>query len=100
LNGIFLIDDASPYQQLWDYQGGDQPIYQGWATPGVPASANQWRIKKYGYTTVMISGNPVSVLTQVQFANGDVGFHAVWNASVTTVPVPNGTSYTGGATFQ
>jgi hypothetical protein len=78
--GMFFdySSDNNPYQQIWDYQGGDQPIYIGWATPGVAQTSPQWRIKLYTYTTVTIAGSPVSVLTQIQFVNGDVGFHSIW----------------------
>jgi hypothetical protein len=75
---IFQLSDDTPYQKIWDYQGGDQPIYEGWATPGVPQNSTGWRIKLYTYITVSVGGSPVSVLSQVQFANGDVQFHFIW----------------------
>lgn len=82
MSGSLIFDyssDNNPYQQIWDYQGGTQPIYIGWATPGVAQSSLQWRIKKYTYSTISVSGTSVSVLTQIQFVNSDPTFRYAWN---------------------
>lgn len=89
------ITDATPYQIIMDYTGtpGGGPVYIGWANPGVPTSAQKWKIILITYTTISVGGASLVVESQRQYANGDVGFNSVWNSS-------NGLSYTGGAVFK
>ena len=71
---LFDFSSAPGYIQNLDYAGGTsgQPIYVGWATPGVATSDAKWKIRKFTY-----DGN--NQLTNIQFANGDVGFNAKWD---------------------
>ena len=71
---IFDFSSIPGYQQIFDYQGGTTgaPIYIGLATPGVAVTDAKWKIRKFTY-----DGN--GQILQIQFANGDVGFNAVWN---------------------
>ena len=70
---IFDFSSAPGFQQVFDYQGGTsgQPIYVGWATPGVSQSAKGWKIRKFTY-------DANSQITNIQFANSDVGFNFIW----------------------
>ena len=74
---LFDFSAAPPYQQVLDYAGGTSPIYIGWATPGVPTSAAKWKIRKLTYDG---NGN----VTQIQYANGDVGFTQIWDNRATS----------------
>jgi len=89
------LADATPYQIIMDYTGtpGGGPVYIGWAPPGVLTSQDKWKIIKITYAQITIAGSLVWVETQRQFANGDIGFHQVFNSS-------GGTTYTGGANFK
>lgn len=89
------LTDATPYQIIMDYTGspGGGPVYIGWAPPGVTPSQDKWKIVKISYITISIGGASVTVESQRQFANGDVGFHSVFNPS-------NGTTYSGSYTFR
>ena len=69
---LFDFSSAPPYQQILDYSGGAQPIYIGWATPGVATSRPAWKIRKLTYD---VNGN----VTQIQYASGDVGFNQIWD---------------------
>jgi YD repeat-containing protein len=75
---IFDFGSAPPYQQIFDYGGGTtgNPIYIGWAPPGVATSDAKWKIRKFTY-----DGN--SQVTNIKFANGDVGFNAIWDNRAT-----------------
>jgi YD repeat-containing protein len=75
---MFDFASAPPVQQVFDYAGGTsgQPIYVGWSTPGVPTSAAKWKIRKFTY-----DGN--GQVTNIQWANGDVGFNAIWDSRAT-----------------
>jgi len=73
---LFDWSSAPPYQQILDYQGGTQPIYIGWATPGVATSRDAWKIRKLTYDG---NGN----VTQIQYASGDVGFTQIWDNRTT-----------------
>jgi hypothetical protein len=68
------IASAPPYQQVFDYglRTDQQPVYIGWATCGVPQSASSWKIRLFTY-------NSDGSIAQIQYANGDVGFRAIWN---------------------
>lgn len=74
--GIFDWASAPPFQQILDYSGGTQPIYIGWAAPGVATSRAAWKIRKLTYDSN-------SNVTQIQWAGGDVGFNAVWDNRTT-----------------
>jgi len=74
---IFDFGSAPPYQQKLDYVGGTQPIYIGWATPGVADTDAKWKIRKLTYD----ANNNV---TNIQYANGDVGFGQIWANRATT----------------
>jgi len=69
----FEWSNAPPFQQKLDYAGrtDGQPVYIGWATPGVQDTDAKWKIRKLTYNT---DGS----LSQIQFANGDVGFQQIW----------------------
>lgn len=71
---FFDFGSAPPYQQAFDYVGGTtgQPIYVGWATPGVPTSASKWKIRKFTY-----DGN--SQILNIQHAMADIGFKFIWD---------------------
>ena len=75
---IYDFSSSPGYQQIFDYAGGTtgQAIYIGWATPGVPTSANKWKIRKLTY-----DGN--GQVLNIQFASGDVGFNFVWDNRTT-----------------
>lgn len=70
-----LIDfsSAPPYQQIFDYdvRTDFQPVYIGWATCGVATNVPKWKIRKFTY-------NSDGSISQIQYANGDVGFRATW----------------------
>ena len=53
------------------YDGSDNLLYAGKAAPGTTAAAAGWQIRKCSY-----SG---SLLTAVQYADGDLLFNNVWN---------------------
>lgn len=72
---MFDFSSAPPFQQIMDLDGGDQVVYIGWATPGVLTSDPKWKIRKLTYTT---DSNGNRQVTRIQYANGDVGFNAVW----------------------
>lgn len=65
---------APPYQQILDYNGTTvgTPLYIGWAPVGAATSAASWKIRKFTY-----DGN--NQLLTIQYANGDIGFHAIWD---------------------
>lgn len=71
---MYDFSSAPGVQQVFDYAGGTsgQPIYVGWSTPGVPTSAAKWKIRKFTYDVN-------SQITNIQFADGDVGFNASWD---------------------
>jgi len=71
---VFDFSSAPGYQQVFDYQGGTsgQPIYVGWSTPGVATSAQKWKIRKFTY-------DANNQITNIQFAQGDVGFNFIWD---------------------
>jgi YD repeat-containing protein len=75
---IFDFSSAPGYTQIFDYSGGTtgQPIYIGWSVPGVATSSPQWKIRKFTY-----DGN--GQVTNIQWANGDVGFNAIWDNRTT-----------------
>jgi hypothetical protein len=89
------LADATPFQIIMDYTGtpGGGPVYVGWAPPGVTPSQDKWKIIKISYVTISVNGVSMVVESQRQFANGDVGFHQVFNTS-------GGTTYNGNATFK
>ena len=70
---VFDFSSAPGFQQIFDYQGGSsgQPIYVGWATPGVQVTDAKWKIRKFTY-------DANNQITNIQFSNGDVGFNGVW----------------------
>jgi hypothetical protein len=70
----FDWSSAPPYQQQFDYAGrtDSQPVYIGWATPGVATSDPKWKIRRFSY-------NSDGSVSQIQFANGDVGFQQIWD---------------------
>lgn len=61
-------------QQIFDYDGSNHLIYQGWAQPGQATSASVWRIRKLTY-----SGDNV---TNIQFPSGSPAFAYVWDDRV------------------
>ncbi len=72
---------APPYQQVLDYTGspdGNQPVYVGWADPGVAINDPKWMIRKFSY-------DGSNRITNIQYANGDVGFRAAWNTTAGTL---------------
>jgi len=71
---FFDFGSAPPYQQLFDYAGrtDQQPVYIGWATPGVQTSAAKWKIRQFTYNA---DGGIASIL----WANGDIGFTQIWD---------------------
>jgi hypothetical protein len=73
--------DATPYQQIFDYGASPNgaPVYIGWATCGAPTSQAVWKIQKLTYSTIVVSGSNVVVVSQKQYADGDVGFRHVWD---------------------
>lgn len=73
---LFDFGSAPPYQQIIDFAAGSQPVYIGWATPGVVTSRPAWKIRKLTYTTTPDGSSQVS---QIQYANGDVGFTQIWD---------------------
>lgn len=77
---MFDFGSAPPYQQVFDYGSRTdmQPVYVGWATPGVATSAASWMIRKFTY-------NADGSISQIQFAAGDVGFKAIWDNRATTI---------------
>lgn len=62
----------TPYLVLYDYDGSNNLIYQGFATPGTATSAAAWAIKKNTF-----SG---SNLTMSQWANGKSNQENIWDA--------------------
>ena len=66
---VIAIDDYTT--KVFDYVGGDNPIYIGWAQPGSSKSDAVWRIQKLTY-----SGNNV---TDIQWANGVINFNSIWD---------------------
>lgn len=74
---FFDRSTSPPFQQVLDYTGspdGVQPVYIGWATPGTAITDTKWMIRKFIYD----GSNRV---TNILFANGDVGFKYAWNTS-------------------
>ncbi len=71
---IYDFSSAPGYQQVFDYAGTivGTPIYVGWAVPGVATSAAKWKIRKFTY-------DANNQITNIQWANGDVGFNAIWD---------------------
>lgn len=60
-----------PWQQAFDFVGGSNLIYEGWAGPGVATSAAGWCIRKYTYDG--------SNMTAVQHAGGTTTMTAIWD---------------------
>ena len=71
---LFDFGSSPPYTQIFDYQGrtDGNPVYIGWATPGVPTSASKWRIR-------LITYDSNAQVTNIQYARADVGFKFVWD---------------------
>lgn len=78
---LFDFGSAPPYQQILDYNGTDQVVYIGWATPGSATSSAVWKVRRLTYTTTL---NGSSQVSQIQYMNGDAGFHQIWDNRVTT----------------
>lgn len=58
-------------RQMFDYEGGNAVIYLGKAHPGAQTSEAVWQIRQFTY-----SG---SLVTQINFANGNANFDKVWD---------------------
>lgn len=71
---FFDFAASPPVQQIFDYAGRTdlQPVYIGWATPGVATTDAKWKIRKFTY-------NADGSVSQIQYASGDVGFNFIWN---------------------
>lgn len=90
---FFDRSTSPPVQQVFDYTGspdGVQPVYIGLTTPGVAITEAKWCIRKFTYDTS-------NRITNIQYANGDVGFKQVWNSTAGAVA---GSVYGGGAIFK
>lgn len=89
------LTDATPYQIIMDYTGspGGGPVYIGWAPPGASPKDAKWKIIKIIYITIVVGGVSMTVESQRQYANGDIGFKYVFNSS-------GGTTYTGTDVFK
>lgn len=72
--GMFIAT-ADNFIQLFDYDGSNHVIYQGWAQPGTSTSADGWRIKQLNYT----GDNIVSIL----WPSGSPAFSFVWSNRAT-----------------
>lgn len=77
---LFDFSSAPPYQQIFDYGNRTDmnPVYIGWATPGVSATAAAWKIRKFLYNA---DGSTSQILYACVSgkASGDVGFIHIWN---------------------
>lgn len=70
---------APPYQQVFDYTGspdGTQPVYIGWASPGVATSEAKWAVRKLTY-------NATPAITNIQWANKAFAFNSIWDNRAT-----------------
>lgn len=59
-------------QQIFDYDGSNHVIFQGWSQPGQGISDATWRIRKLTY-----SGDNI---TNIQFPSGSPAFAFQWSA--------------------
>lgn len=73
--GRLFVND-SDYTFLATYDGNDNMIYGGWATPGTVTTAGFWKICRFTYDA---NGN---ILTQ-KWAHGDTNFDNTWNDKTT-----------------
>lgn len=55
-----------------DYNGGTNPIYLGFASPGTPTATSRWQIRKLTF-----DGN--NNVTGWTFPNGDYNLAYVWD---------------------
>lgn len=71
---FFDFSSAPPVQQIFDYgsRTDQQPVYIGWAPPGLSQSAVGWKIRFFTY-------NSDGSVSQIQYASGDVGFKSIWS---------------------
>lgn len=63
-------------QQIFEYDGSNNLIYQAWASPGSVTSAAVWRIRKLTY-------NGVPLVTNIQFPAGSPAFAFAWDSRAT-----------------
>lgn len=63
-------------QQIFEYDGNNNLIYQGWSSPGQGTSALTWRIRKLTY-------NATPLVTNIQFASGSPAFAFSWDSRTT-----------------
>ena len=78
---FFDRSTAPPVQQVFDFTGspdGVQPIYIGWSTPGSKIDSPVWMIRKFTYVSDGQGGYRV---TNIQYANADVGYKYAWNTT-------------------
>lgn len=61
--------------QRVDYDGGDNPVYMGFAQPGSKDSDAVWQIYKMKWTN--------NQMTHLRWANGDDEFTRVWDNRAT-----------------
>jgi YD repeat-containing protein len=69
---------AFTYKERIAYNASNQPIYQGWASPGAATSDAVWRICKMTWDA---SGN----MTSIDWCDSNKNFDNIWDdrASVT-----------------
>ena len=66
-----VFHEQTPLTTIYDFAGGNFPIYVGEATPGSLTSSAVWRIQKRTYTS--------NKLTKIEWAEGDARFKKIWD---------------------
>ena len=65
--------------QRIDYDGGNAPVYLGYAAPGTSSGSASWQLKKLEYDDGMT--------TAILFGSGNTNFDKVWNSRSGTAEV-------------
>ncbi len=71
-NGVMPVDIETLHITTIEFDASNNPIYIGIAVAGTLKSDHGWQIKRLTFDG---SNN----MTDVQFANGSIGFVAVWD---------------------
>lgn len=65
-------------QQILEYDGSNNLLYQGHGTPGAQTTDSTWRIRKFTY-------NGVPLVTNIQFPSGSPAFAFKWSDRATYI---------------
>jgi len=64
-------DFGDRYIQRIDYQGGNNPVYLGFAEPGTSTSSAGWQLRKLSYSGGLV--------TAILFGSGNTNFDKIWD---------------------